>query len=376
MMPGGGTAPAASDSAPIATAGHASPADMEAATVEPTPPARTSIWGLLPSWRVLMCVFGIMGSLMIYALLQERILTKPYLLPGATDGGERFTTSLLLVLANRLAAAAVAGCVLFYRGSFAEMRNKAPLYKYMMISFSNVIATSCQYEALKWVTFPTQTLAKCAKMIPVMIWGTAMSGKKYSVVEYAVGVMVAIGCTIFLISGSINAKHAAASDSWWGLALMVGYLGFDGFTSTFQEKLFAGYNVTIYEQMMYVNGCSSVAALLFLVLSGKLWESLTFVTRYPAVITDMSVLSVSAVMGQFFITYTIKEFGALLYATIMTIRQFLSVLISNVVFAHHMSLLQWVGAMLVFGSLFYKSYAKSVSKAAKPAAPAPAPVQA
>lgn len=377
MMQSGAAAPAAADGAVIVTGGHASPADMEAATVEAAPPApRTSIWGLLPSWRVLMCVFGIMGSLMIYALLQERIMTKPYLLPGATEGGERFKTSLVLVLANRLAAAVVAGCVLLYRGSFAELRNKAPLYKYMMISFSNVIATSCQYEALKWVTFPTQTLAKCAKMIPVMIWGTAMSGKKYSVVEYAVGVMVAIGCTIFLTSGSINAKHAAASDSWWGLALMVGYLGFDGFTSTFQEKLFAGYNVTIYEQMMYVNGCSSVAAVLFLVSSGKLWESLTFVTRYPAVVTDMSVLSVSAVTGQFFITYTIKEFGALLYATIMTIRQFLSVLISNVVFAHHMSLLQWVGAVVVFGSLFYKSYAKSASKAAKPAAPAPVPAQA
>lgn len=377
MMQGGAAPAAAADGAAIVTAGHASPADMEAATVDPAPPApRSGIWEHLPSWRVLMCVFGIMGSLMIYALLQERIMTKPYLLPGATEGGERFTTSLVLVLANRLAAAVVAGCVLLYRGSFAELRNKAPLYKYMMISFSNVIATSCQYEALKWVTFPTQTLAKCAKMIPVMIWGTAMSGKKYSAVEYAVGVMVAIGCTIFLTSGSINAKHAAASDSWWGLALMVGYLGFDGFTSTFQEKLFAGYNVTIYEQMMYVNGCSSIAAMLFLVSSGKLWESVGFITRYPAVVTDMSVLSVSAVTGQFFITYTIKEFGALLYATIMTIRQFLSVLISNVVFAHHMSLLQWVGAVVVFGSLFYKSYAKSAGKAAKPSASPPASTQA
>ncbi|OSX81463.1 hypothetical protein BU14_0014s0017 [Porphyra umbilicalis] len=374
-MQAGTPAPGGAGGAAVVTAGNASPAEMEAATVEAVAPPAPSFLRYLPPWRVLVCVFGIMGSLMIYALLQERIMTKPYFLPGATEGGELFKTTLVLVLANRLVAAFLAGCMLLYRGS-GELRAKAPIYKYMMISFSNVIATSCQYEALKWVTFPTQTLAKCAKMIPVMVWGTAMSGKKYSVVEYAVGVLVAIGCTIFLTSGSIKAKHAAASDSWWGLALMLGYLAFDGFTSTFQEKLFAGYSMSIYEQMMYVNGCSSIAALFFLVSSGKLWESLEFVTKFPAVSADMSVLSVSAVTGQFFITYTIKEFGALLLATIMTIRQFLSVLISNVVFAHHMSLMQWAGAVLVFGSLFYKSYAKASNKAAKPAAPAPAPAQA
>ena len=38
-------------------------------------------------------------------------------------------------------------------------------------------ATTCQYEALKYVSFPVQTLGKCAKMIPVMIWGYAINGR-------------------------------------------------------------------------------------------------------------------------------------------------------------------------------------------------------
>lgn len=45
-----------------------------------------------------------------------------------------------------------------------------PIYKYSAVSISNVIATTCQYEALKHVSFPVQTIAKCAKMVPVMIW--------------------------------------------------------------------------------------------------------------------------------------------------------------------------------------------------------------
>lgn len=345
-------------------------------TSEPEPtaaPAPVGIWKYIPSGRLLMCVVGIIGSLMLYALLQERIMTKPYFTGDEPEGadGEYFGNTLVLVFANRFAAAFVAGLVLAVKGEWGELRNKAPVYKYFMISVSNVIATSCQYEALKWVTLPTQTLAKCAKMIPVMIWGTFMSGKKYGPVEYGVAVFVALGCTVFLMSGNITAKKASDEDSYYGLLLMLGYLGFDGFTSTFQEKLFAGYQMTIYNQMLYVNMCSGLMSIGFLLASGKAIESLAFLGKYPQILGDMGILSFSAVSGQFAITYTIKEFGALIYATIMTVRQFLSVFVSNLIFRHGMTPMQWLGAVVVFGALFYKTYAKANKPKAGPKTDAP-----
>ena len=54
----------------------------------------------------------------------------------------------------------------------------APSYAYAAVSLSNVVATTCQYEALKYVTFPLQTLGKTAKMIPVMVWGSLIGGKR------------------------------------------------------------------------------------------------------------------------------------------------------------------------------------------------------
>ncbi len=59
------------------------------------------------------------------------------------------------------------------------MRPVAPAYAYAAVSLSNVVATTCQYEALKYLTFPLQTLAKCAKMIPVMLWGALILRKTY-----------------------------------------------------------------------------------------------------------------------------------------------------------------------------------------------------
>ena len=45
--------------------------------------------------------------------------------------------------------------------------------------------------------------------------------------------------------------------------------------------------------------------------------------------------------GQLFIIHTIKAFGALTFATVMTTRQFVSILLSCALFAHPLTLGQW-----------------------------------
>lgn len=37
-----------------------------------------------------------------------------------------------------------------------QPQHKAPLYKYVFCSLSNIMSSWCQYEALKYVSFPTQ----------------------------------------------------------------------------------------------------------------------------------------------------------------------------------------------------------------------------
>lgn len=61
------------------------------------------------------------------------------------------------------------------------------------------------------------------------------------------------------------------------------------------------------------------------------------------------MLSAAATVGQLFISHTIKTFGALLFATVMTTRQFISILLSCLLFAHPLSAGQWVGTVMVFG---------------------------
>lgn len=56
--------------------------------------------------------------------------------------------------------------------------------------------------------------------------------------DYINAAVITLGCTLFMMTGSVKSKRASADSSTFGILLMLGYLGFDGFTSTFQDKLF------------------------------------------------------------------------------------------------------------------------------------------
>jgi hypothetical protein len=75
----------------------------------------------------------------------------------------------------------------------------------------------------------------------------------------------------------------------------------------------------------------------------------SFIQRHPEALASIMALSGAATVGQLFISHTIKTFGALLFATVMTTRQFISILLSCVLFAHPLSGGQWAGTVMVFG---------------------------
>ncbi|MFS7986757.1 putative UAA transporter [Helianthus anomalus] len=307
-------------------------------------------------------VVGIMSTLVVYGVLQEKIMRVPY-----GPNHEFFKHSLFLVFCNRISTSAVSA--VFLLTSKRALDPVAPIYKYGVVSVSNILTTTCQYEALKYVSFPVQTLAKCAKMIPVMIWGTLIMQKKYKGPDYILALLVTLGCSLFIIfpgASELSSFRKERESTVWGVSLMIGYLGFDGFTSTFQDKLFKGYDMGIYNQIFYTTLCSCILSLTGLILQGNLLMAIDFVSRHKDCFFDIALLSTVATASQFFISYTIRTFGALTFATIMTTRQLVSILLSCVWFAHPLSLEQFIGAVIVFGSLYAKVFLKS-----KPEKPLP-----
>ena len=329
---------------------------------------------------------GIMVSFVMYGVVQERIMTIPYKtdlieeLPEDDHDedyqGEMFKQSAFLVLMNRIVASFLAFTVILLtylwsgdksKGVVRNLKGVAPFYAYCGVSFSNITATWCQYEALKYVNFPTQTLGKTGKMIPVMIIGTLVHGKKYSLKDYIVNGLITLGCTIFVLSGDVS-SHAGKENTSMGILLMFVYLTVDGFTSTLQEKLFKGYTMSTWNQMLHVNLCSAIVSTVILIVTGGMYRAFAFIAKYPVLLRDSLALSFCSAFGQVCIYSVIKEFGAIVFAGIMVTRQVVSVVVSCLIFLHPLTSGQVVSAVLVFAVLFYKDLTKKRAPK-KPASP-------
>uniref|UniRef100_A0A673H7C9 Adenosine 3'-phospho 5'-phosphosulfate transporter 1 n=1 Tax=Sinocyclocheilus rhinocerous TaxID=307959 RepID=A0A673H7C9_9TELE len=311
--------------------------------------------------KLFFCAAGLQASYLTWGVLQERVMTRSY---GATEvegSGERFRDSQFLVFMNRILALTVSGlwCVLL-----KQPRHGAPMYKYSFASLSNILSSWCQYEALKYISFPTQVLAKASKVIPVMLMGKIVSHKSYEYWEYLTAVLISLGVSMFLLSSS-SSKHPSTVTTFSGVVILGGYIVFDSFTSNWQDNLFK-YKMSSVQMMFGVNLFSCLFTVGSLLEQGAFFDSLAFMMRHSEFAMHAVLLSVCSACGQLFIFYTISQFGAAVFTIIMTLRQAIAILLSCFLYGHAVTLVGGLGVGVVFLALFLRIYARSrVKKSSK-----------
>ncbi|XP_006926896.1 adenosine 3'-phospho 5'-phosphosulfate transporter 1 [Pteropus alecto] len=284
---------------------------------------------------------------------------------------ERFTDSQFLVLMNRVLALIVAGvyCLLC-----KQPRHGAPMYRYSFASLSNVLSSWCQYEALKFVSFPTQVLAKASKVIPVMLMGKLVSRRSYEYWEYLTAGLISIGVSMFLLSSGPEPRSSPAT-TVSGLILLAGYIAFDSFTSNWQDALFA-YKMSSVQMMFGVNFFSCLFTVGSLLEQGALLEGTRFMGRHSEFAAHALLLSVCSACGQLFIFYTIGQFGAAVFTIIMTLRQAFAILLSCLLYGHTITVVGGLGVAVVFAALLLRVYARGrLKQRGKKAVPVESPVQ-
>lgn len=307
-------------------------------------------------FKLLFCAAGLQASYLTWGVLQERVMTRTY---GATetDPGEKFKDSQFLVFMNRILAFTVAG---LYCALTKQPRHGAPMYKYSFASLSNILSSWCQYEALKYISFPTQVLAKASKVIPVMLMGKLVSRKSYEYWEYLTAVLISVGVSMFLLSSTPN-KHLSTVTTFSGVVLLAGYIVFDSFTSNWQDALFM-YKMSPVQMMFGVNVFSCLFTMCSLLEQGALLESAHFMARHSEFAAHAMLLSICSAFGQLFIFYTINQFGAAVFTIIMTLRQAFAILLSCLIYGHAITVVGGLGVAVVFVALFLRVYARSRMK--------------
>jgi solute carrier family 35 (adenosine 3'-phospho 5'-phosphosulfate transporter), member B2 len=322
---------------------------------------------LTPSWIVQLaqskwgklgfCFAGLQASYLVWGVVQEQLMTTEYSIG-------KFRSSTFCVFANRFLALIISMLIVGYQKynsieSVGESKvvKDVPFYYYAPSSLSNTISSWAQYEALKFISFPTQVLSKSCKIIPVMIVGILLNRKSYPVQEYFEAAAITMGVALFTFSEK-TPSHDERTDSAYGLTLLGLYLLCDSFTSQWQSRVFKQFNINQYQMMLGVNIWSMAMTGVSLISSGDFLPSLAFILADSKAFLHMMLLSITSATGQLFIFYTIKELGPVVFTIIMTTRQIFSLFISWWLFSHPMSPMGVVSALGVFGVVFNRIYRK------------------
>mmetsp|Transcript_121570 Transcript_121570/g.344488 ORF Transcript_121570/g.344488 Transcript_121570/m.344488 type:complete len:363 (+) Transcript_121570:57-1145(+) len=209
------------------------------------------------------------------------------------------------------------------------------------------------------LSFPVATLAKSAKMAPVMVGSLLLGGERYVLREYLQVAAIILGT--MMVSMADGRGGGSPSSSVVGLVYVTLSLAFDGCTGGIQSKLKArckelGKPQKPYDFMFWTNlfilgiavpaaGCTGQVSGGLAFIAGDLRLARASASRPRFSLMVLGLAACSAV-GQSFIFYTIALFGPLKVTAVTTTRKILSVLLSVFVNNHRVGPMGWLGILV------------------------------
>jgi adenosine 3'-phospho 5'-phosphosulfate transporter B2 len=303
---------------------------------------------------LLFCVLGLVGSYLAWGYFQERIMTRSYT-SLSTGSEDKFKDAEFLVFCNRIAGLVIGRIGMEMTGPHD---NFAPPFSFSFCSMSNILSSWFQYEALKFITFPMQVLSKSCKIIAAMLMGKFLNGSTFTNMEVFNAVVITAGLFVYKFGQSQGHTDDEEMSDYFmlGMFLITCYIMADSFTSNWQQKIYSQYPIHSFQMMVGVNMFSATISLCL--CAPKFWTVKAFCEDHPLVLMHMVLMSSCSAFGQLFIFYTIKKFGAVVFATAMTSRSILSVLISISIFGHTITPIGAFGLCISFSGLIWKVWLK------------------
>ncbi|KAF6111466.1 solute carrier family 35 member B3 [Phyllostomus discolor] len=141
-----------------------------------------------------ICVAGVFVFYLIYGYLQELIFS--------VEGFKSYGWYLTLV---QFAFYSIFGLIELQL--IQDKRRRIPGKTYMVIAFLTVGTMGLSNTSLGYLNYPTQVIFKCCKLIPVMLGGVFIQGKRYNVADVSAAVCMSLGLIWFTLADSTIAPN-------------------------------------------------------------------------------------------------------------------------------------------------------------------------
>ncbi|XP_006141274.1 adenosine 3'-phospho 5'-phosphosulfate transporter 2 isoform X1 [Tupaia chinensis] len=293
-----------------------------------------------------ICVAGVFVFYLIYGYLQELIFS--------VEGLKSYGWYLTLV---QFAFYSIFGMIELQL--IQDKRRRIPGKTYMIIAFLTVGTMGLSNTSLGYLNYPTQVIFKCCKLIPVMLGGVFIQGKRYNVADVSAAVCMSLGLIWFTLADSTIAPNFNLT----GVMLISLALCADAVIGNVQEKAMKLHNASNSEMVLYSYSIGFVYILLGLTCTTGLGPAVTFCSKNPIRTYGYAFLfSLTGYFGISFVLALIKIFGALLAVTVTTGRKAMTIVLSFIFFAKPFTFQYvWSGLLVVLG-IFLNVYSKNMDK--------------
>ena len=301
---------------------------------------------------LLGCIIAIHILYGLYGLTQE-------FLAYHTVHKEIFAFPVFLVAVNHSAGAVFALVVLRIQkipilGSGTSLT--------LLPACSDLIATTCQHTALYGLLFPAQTLMKTLKILPVMIVGSVMRIRSYTIFDYAEAVVISGLVAYFVSEYELGAHPSGAVLSMQlGIFLMLVYIFVDALTSNLEDYAYQSARLDPGQMLLGMDGISGVLAWSVLLLTGEVSGAVSFCMRHPDSIAYVGLLAFCSASGCYACLLTVRLYGPAVLTLVMTSRQILSLLLSVICFQHEIDF-HYATCLIVISMLLLASSLRRVTE--------------
>ncbi|KAJ1346347.1 flavodoxin-like fold protein, variant 2 [Parelaphostrongylus tenuis] len=239
---------------------------------------------------------------------------------------------------------------------YSENERKIPLKIYYLLAFFTVATMGLSNASVGYLNYPTQVIFKCCKLVPVLIGGIILQGKKYGLIDVTAAVLMSVGMIMFTLADS----QVSPNFDPRGYIMISGALLADAVIGNLQEKNMKKYGGSSNEMVLYCYSLGAVYIFAYTIISGEFSSAFEFFLDNPRLTYGYGLIF--ALLGYFGVNVVlslIKVCGAFVAVTVTTLRKALTIILSFILFSKPFTVdYVWAGLIILLG-IYLNIYSKN-----------------
>jgi len=233
---------------------------------------------------------------------------------------------------------------------------KVPLRTYTLLALTTVATMGFSNASLGYLNYPTQVIFKCCKLIPVLIGGILIQGKRYGPLDFAASGLMCLGLIFFTLADSkLSPNFDITGVLMISLALVA-----DAIIGNVQEKTIKQHNASNSEVVLYSYSIGFVYLFFLVAVFTDIASAINYCAYYPKQTYGYAfIFSLTGYLGIQIVLSLVRQFGAFLAVTVTTFRKALSIVISFLLFSKPFTYHYVYSGLMVLLGIYINMYAKN-----------------